>query len=91
MSKIIYLLTLFNLINADSCPTGWSLYNSNCYKLFNLDLTFAQAQAHCPTQQPTSYLAQMTSLDELKWLSSSIIPPTPQIDVYVSFCMLLYF
>ena len=57
------------------CPVSWDLVEKSgfCFKLFKIpNMTFFQALSYCPEQQPTSYLAEITTDEELGYLNSKI-------------------
>ena len=55
-----------------ACPSGWLYFNQNCYKIFQFITMFWSAQAYCPQQLKTSYLADITSQDEFNWISDLV-------------------
>ena len=52
------------------CPIGWEYFENSCYRLYDYPMTFYQAQAYCPSQEATSYLADITSDSEFSWIQA---------------------
>ena len=53
---------------ATGCPLGWEYYENSCYRIYDFSMNYYKAQAYCPSQEPTSYLANITSDSEFSWI-----------------------
>ena len=56
----------------NNCPSGWTAYLGNCYKIFNTSMSFANAMNYCPMKNQTSFLTQIDSQDEFDWLKKFV-------------------
>ena len=54
-----------------TCKSEWTLYKGYCYKLFDNSLDFNGAMAYCPSEETNSYLAKITSSDQLQFLTNA--------------------
>ena len=54
-----------------ACPSNWPNFQRNCYKLFNTQLTWADAQTHC--QQENSHLASILSEEEHQFIINKFV------------------
>jgi hypothetical protein len=52
-----------------SCPSGWYGFNGYCYFVSSHQMTFAMAQAYCPSLDPRAYLIKITSQDEINFIT----------------------
>ena len=55
---------------SSGCPSGWEYFENSCYKIYNFAMNYYQAQAYCPAQEESSYLADITSNSEFSWIRS---------------------
>ncbi|XP_016522013.1 galactose-specific lectin nattectin-like [Poecilia formosa] len=55
---------------ATSCPSGWTLYRSRCFRYFSYSYTWAQAENYCRAQGGN--LATAPTNSEYDWLRSFI-------------------
>ena len=74
---------------AASCPEEWSLYDNSCYKLFGLELNYAQAESYCSQQIQGSFLVEINSDLELSFLQSTFITHI-SVNTWVSINIYLY-
>ena len=56
-----------------ACPSGWYFSGTNCYRFSSVTMSFAQAQAYCPSQNSRAYLAKITSQTEMSYVQGIII------------------
>jgi hypothetical protein len=74
--NILVLITIqyVNLV-VSLCPLEWMSYGDNCYNIFSTSLNHEAAQAFCPMQSQYSYLVEINSYDEFKWILNSFPSP----------------
>jgi hypothetical protein len=65
---IIAFLIQRTKTNDQYCPSGWEYFENSCYKIYNFAMNYYQAQAYCPAQEESSYLADITSNSEFSWI-----------------------
>jgi hypothetical protein len=56
------------------CPDGWVLHLEFCYFIYKTLMSQPQALSYCPSQQPTSFLSFLSSIEEYIWMKSFIWP-----------------
>ena len=56
-----------------TCPPGWSVNDGYCYFVSSYQMTFAEAQAYCPSMDSRAYLVQINSQAEHDFIMS-ILP-----------------
>ena len=52
------------------CPNGWKFCSNFCFKRFEEKMTSIQAFSFCPRNQPTSYLAEISTHTEFLCIQS---------------------
>ena len=64
-----------------TCPPGWSFNDGYCYFVSSYQMTFAQAQAYCPSTDSRAYLVQINSQEEHDFIMS-ILPDSTWVSLF---------
>ena len=56
----------FIIFICSACPPNWPKFENNCYRLFNVELTWAEANIRCQWQN--GYLASILSEEENQFI-----------------------
>ena len=59
--------------SAAKCRSGWFLFVNSCYKLYQIQIYFAQAESFCSQRAIGSYLVEINSDLELSFLQSTFL------------------
>jgi hypothetical protein len=72
------------ITSVSNCPSGWSFYGNSCYKLYQKQLQFSEAQSYCSQQARGSYLVEINSDSEYSYIKSSVLNITNGQNAWVS-------
>uniref|UniRef100_A0A194AQQ0 C-type lectin 1a n=1 Tax=Agkistrodon piscivorus TaxID=8715 RepID=A0A194AQQ0_9SAUR len=71
---LVVFLSLSGTGAAFCCPLGWSSYEGHCYKVFQKEMTWADAEKFCTQQHTGSHLVSFHSSEEVDFVVSKTYP-----------------